>query len=496
MSRPPNILLITADEMRGDCAGFMGAREVSTPHLDALAGRGTVLANHFSPFPKCVPSRIAMMTGRHCHADGYRTIHQHMPVGTPNVLGSLRAAGWQTAVLGLNHAWEGLWVKPPQESVADWHSFSGAELEALAFRPVTLPEPGPQARTPYAYDSQACGWLRSQRLAGTIGAKGSPEPFCDENRADQAFHFLRRLRDPAKPFYLQLNLSKPHPSYEAPEPWFSRYDPEHLTPFPHALPEHVTLPFTAQRQYRVAGGPPERALRELQAVYYSMISWVDSLIGRVLAALDAEGLSDSTLVVFTSDHGDFAGQYGLHEKWDTVMADCLLRVPFAIAGPGIPRGARRDLLTSHVDLPRALLAAAGLAPDWNVHGGDLSEAVAGRAIREAVFADGGHEREMRDRFANGDPERLQDKQLCYHRCRDAMARTAMVRTSDWKLVVRETGGDELYDLTADPWELRNLHPRLADDQELTRRALDLSGLLQRHLLATMNDQPRQQQVHA
>jgi len=71
-----------------------------------------------------------------------------------------------------------------------------------------------------------------------------------------------------------------------------------------------------------------------------------------------------------------------------------------------------------------------------------------------------------------------------------------VRTSDWKLAVRETGGDELYDLTADPWELRNLHPRLADDQELTRRALDLSGLLQRHLLATMNDQPRQQQVHA
>jgi choline-sulfatase len=245
------------------------------------------------------------------------------------------------------------------------------------------------------------------------------------------------------------------------------YDPETITPFPHALPEGASLPLRAQRQWRLGNDVPEEVLREMQAVYYGMISHVESLVGKVIASLDELGLADNTLILFCSDHGDYAGQYGICEKWDADLRDCLLHVPFIMAGPGIPKGKRLKGLSEMVDLPPTLLDYLGLSkPDnWVWHGQSLLPMLEGAPGKEAVYADGGHEAAMRVRFdrpvwEEKDGHRVkstQGKQLTYKECPDAMAKCKMVRTDEWKLIIRETGGNELFHVAEDPYEMKNLY---------------------------------------
>ena len=375
--RAKNILFITSDEMRGDVQGYSGNPDVQTPNLDALAARGCVFARHFAPFPKCVPSRCSMHTGRYTHTDGLRSVMgpNHLPKGTPTLAGLLRERGYETAVLGLNHVWEDPWFYGEGDQrnekgvgITDYQSFTKGRLADLAMQSRTYPE-GTRASGPHI---DALAQIDYKGLvAGESGRQ-----FSDENRTDQAICYLRELRDRSKPFFLQLNLSKPHPPYGIHEPWYSMYDRQEITAFPYALPENAALPLRAMREHRLGFDVPEGSLRELQAVYYGMVSFIDDLVGRVIRCLDDEGLAEDTLIVFTADHGDFAGQYGLNEKWDAALQDCLLHVPCIVAGPGIPAGHRVDGLSEHVDFPATLLDYLGMqAPqEWVWHGSRSSPA--------------------------------------------------------------------------------------------------------------------------
>ncbi len=462
-----NILLITADELRGDCLAVANNRDVQTPNLDALAAAGTRFSHHFTPFPKCVPARCAMHTGRYAHTDGWRTVmgDNHLPEGSPNLVSALGAAGFETAVLGLNHVWESGWFYGRGEAtnqkgagVVDYTSFTEGPL-AEALERSRASSPGTPREGPH---------LQALEPVDFEGLQTSPRTgFCDEARAEQAAHYLRELRDPDKPFFLQLNLSKPHPAYRIHEPWYSMYDPAAIEAFPHELPENASLPLRAQREWRLGNDVPEMALREIQAVYYGMVSFIDDLVGHVLRTLEGTGLADDTLVIFTSDHGDYAGQYGINEKWDASLQDCLLHVPFIMAGPGVPQGQRLDGLSEQVDLAPTLMDYLGLEkPEhWVWHGASLLPMLGGAPGKGAVFADGGHEQAMRERFDHPAWQEKQGrkvkatggKQLTYQQCPDAMARAKMVRTREWKLVVRETGGNELFHLPDDPYEMRNLY---------------------------------------
>jgi choline-sulfatase len=277
------------------------------------------------------------------------------------------------------------------------------------------------------------------------------------------------------------------------------YDRDAITPFPYQLPENAPVPMRAMRDIRHGLEIPERNLREVQAVYYGMVTKVEGLIGRVLEAIEAEGLFENSIVMFWVDHGDFAAQYGLPEKWDTCMADCLMHVPCILHAPGLPAGISVESLTEHTDLAPTILELLDIEPGWGIHGESLIPAIEGRHCKGAVFADGGHEEEMRERFVREWGERhgphetqRGGKQDVYARCPDSMARTKMVRTKRWKLVIRETGGNELYDMEADPYELRNLWGR-------PESASVTSALLQSIVqwdLRTDTDRPIQQRVCA
>lgn len=490
MPTPTNLVILHADELRGDCVGFAGNADVRTPILDALAAESTVLERHFTVHPKCLPSRVAMMTGRYAHADGIRTVmdENELPSGRPDLMASLARAGWQTAVFGHNHCWSDFWNGNRPHGVVDWHSYVPPfDRITAAERPV--PPPGGRPDAPRLDDG-----------FDLLGRRTAPLPaFGDDSRTECAIHFLEEVRERGRPFFMQVNLGAPHPPYQVEEPWYSLFDPASLRPFPGDLPRNASLPFRAQRRHRTgAAAIPASALREVLATYYGMIAKVDHLFGRVLDALRAQGLMESTVVVFTSDHGDFAGQYGLCEKFDTVMSDCLLRVPCALRIPG-RRASRCDALTQHVDLPATLLELLGAPPlpGWDMHGRSLIPVIEGRLRPEAVFADGGHEAAMRARRNAGlrtpDGRRsTAGKQHTYACEPDSMARCGMVRTERHKLVMREAGGHELYDLAADPWELDNRF----GDPSLAAAQADLMERLLRWHLRTLPDRPRIARVGA
>ena len=487
-----NLLILCPDEMRGDCLGVTGENpDVRTPHMDRLAGRGVNLARHFTCFPKCVPARTSMMTGRYAHTGGYRTIQQHLSHAEPDVLSQLIDSGRESAVFGLNHCWENMFeasqtppeLGPGQRGLRiDHHSWTGVYRDLMDAAQAEL-EPTAEERQAVELD---------RPLHPHTPYRGDVDVhWRSEAAVRQAEHFLGGGRDADRPFFLQLNLGPPHPPYAAPEPYYSLYDPEQIEPYPHELPSNAPLSLRKQREHRTGLDPDEGLLRKAQAVYYGMIARVDDWVGRIAAVLDEQNLWDDTVVVLLSDHGDFAGQYGLVEKWDTTFADCLTRVPCVVAAPGLPAGRRVDALTEHTDLADTCLNLLGQQPAWGTHGHDLGPLLRGEvpSIRDAVFAEGGHEAPMRARVNTTGPS---GKQETYREAPESMARAKMVRTDRHKLVFRETDDHELYDLETDRWELNNRFddPALADVREqLERRMLHWC-------LRTDTDRPHQPLVHA
>lgn len=455
-----NVILLTIEEARADCFGFLGHPLRPSPALDAFAQHAVVLENHFTVHGKCVPSRFAMLTGRHPHTDGSRAINHEctIPDQAPNLLRFLKAKGYETAFFGHNHTHENLLTgdNRPGHSAVDYHSYSEGEFAEMLQR--SWPTP-PQSYFPTNPHPTPCHGTRC--LSGPITG------FEDENRAAQAVHYLQKVRDRSRPFFLHVNFSNAHPPYKAPEPYYSMFPREAVEPFPLSEPENACLPIRALRECRCAGELDEAGARELLAVYLGMIARADAATGRVLDTLKSENLLADSIVIVTSDHGDFAGQYGLPEKWDTAMQDALLRVPMVLSAPGLELGRRFSGLSDHVDLVPTILELLGYEPEsaWGLHGQSLVPALAGAPAKTYVFAGGGHEEAMWQRFnapvweeKNGRKfPTVQGKQLTYVKYPASMARTKMVRSADWKLIIRLEGGNELYHLKKDPFEMKNLY---------------------------------------
>lgn len=491
--KPLNLILITSDEMRADVLGCMGNPVCRTPNADRLAERGVLFENHFTVHGKCVPSRIAMQTGRYCHTDGYRTINLHMPVDQPSMGLQLKQMGYELTYLGHNHVWENekFWGDDNVKgtSFPDYHSFTRDIFWPILRTDRKRPDPDPDA--PEMMTMHIDGKSHTGRDTGIA------KEFCDDNRADQAVAYLKDIRDRTRPFYLHLNFSKPHPGYNIEEPYCSMYDRDRLNKYTRQLPENAPLHMRKMREIRTGSVRDDREFDEVQAIYYGMVTKTDVLLGQVLDTIEEEGLFENSIVIFTTDHGDFAGQYGLVEKWDTAMVDCIMRSPLIVCAPGLKAGQRVSSLSEHVDLPSTIFDLLGTKPSWGVHGESLLPMIRGEKTKDAVFGDGGHEEEMWPRFNHrkkGDS--LDGKQKTYRDCPETMSRTKMVRTDRWKLVVRLVGGNELYDMRNDPQELNNLYPRVESDPELKQVVSHLQLKLIEWCLRTDTDRPYEKKVGA
>ena len=426
----PNILLVTSDQQRGDCFGFEG-RQVRTPHLDRMAAEGTRFAACITPNVVCMPARASILTGALplTHGTHDNGIDLDEAVAERGFGGALSRAGYATAFIGKAHFSSNHSPQPTGrcENVPSSHRFANdwcgpymgfehVELVQLGHN-YWLPEPPPGGmHYERWYHGDGLGAIkdalyRERQGPSTTAAQTHPSalPVAWHNStwvADRSIELLRthgresRAAASAgratKPFGAWVSFPDPHHPFDAPAPWSTLHDPADVD-----LPRHrgrdlgrrpwwhraalENTPQGGDRKVREAYSrmPPQNdtQLRELIANYYGMVALIDHGVGRMLSVLHDEGLDRNTVVVFTSDHGDWLGDHGLVLK-GPMFYEGLLRVGLVVRGPGVPAGKIVDEPVSTLDLAATFGDYAGVPVEAAVHSRSLRPLLDGDAEGE------------------------------------------------------------------------------------------------------------------
>jgi len=300
-----------------------------------------------------------------------------------------------------------------------------------------------------------------------------------------------------KPLCIYLPLGNPHPPYAVEEPYYGMIDRGKVPgriPTPRDWSGKPSLLKGIYERQNLAGYTRER-WTELRATYYGMCAKLDRQFGLLMEALKEAGIYDDTAVFLFSDHGDFAGDYGLVEKTQNTFEDCLTRVPFIVKPPaGFPvKPGVRDALVELVDMPATVEAVTGISPSHTHFGRSLLPLVAGAGgeHRDAVFCEGGRREDEPhcaevNAPASHPPDSLYWPRVALQERMPEHTKAVMIRTREWKYVYRLYEGDELYDLKSDPGEERNL----ALTVEAKGVLPGLKERLLRHLFETSGSSPQ------
>jgi len=451
MADRPNVVIIMTDQQRAD----VSARECfgldTAPFLDSLARKGTWFDHAYTSAPVCTPARVSLLTGRYVSAHRCHTNWNGADaVFTQDLFGVFRDHGYATAMVGKNHShlqpgacdhWTeaGHWSMDedgPSESAKQFHTFlEDIGLTALEATPFPL-----EQQHPYRLVDSATEWVQS------VGDK---------------------------PFLLWLTFPEPHNPYQVPEPYYSLFPPGSLPPTrtdKTALADK-SYPYQYNRARLEDAYPPfEDVIARARANYVGMLRLIDDQVKRFAQFLDAQGLADNTLIIFTSDHGDFVGEYGLVKKGPE-LPECLTRIPLQFAGPGI--AAQRGAHPAHVsitDIMPTLCDAIGADPPAGVQGRSLWPMLTGQDYCKDDFRSAYVEQGVGGAHVTADD-------VDYEPAQDGFAPATedhwgnfdelntvtqsghmrMVRKGDWKLIVDMTGAGQLYHLADDPAELNNLY---------------------------------------
>jgi arylsulfatase A-like enzyme len=350
----PNLLFVFPDQMRGSAMGFLGEEPVLTPTLDRLAGESLVLQETCSNYPLCSPYRAMMLTGRYPQATGVleNCNSDAEPFGY-----ELRtdARCWSDVLHdgGYSLGYIGKWhLDVPRRPYVD----TSNNTDELAWNEWTPPARRHGFGFWYAYGTY------DQHLHPEYWTTDAPrdrrtriDQWGPEHEADQAIRYIRNeggtFRDSSQPFALVVAMHPPHMPYtQVPRGYLECYagkTAHDLLASPNVNPD--------------GDSPMDRLAREQIANYFAMITGVDEQFGRILAALDRAGLADTTIVVFTSDHGNCLGAH--NEVSKNVPWEESVRVPFLIRWPSRIEPRRDPLLLSTADIGPTLLGLMGFGRD-------------------------------------------------------------------------------------------------------------------------------------
>ncbi len=489
MTKRPNFLFIITDQHRADHLGCGGNSVVKTPNIDGIAAKGTKWDRFYVANPICMPNRASIMTGRMCSAHGAR--HNGIPLSKDHTtfVELLRDAGYRTGLIGKSHlqSFTGLpatntfepadglitpsphlrdakknnrhttdydleditrWDRPLADRIDDdFYGFEHVEIAA---------DHADRASGDYLL------WAREQR--GDFDTLVGPENAIPDNRtqAPQAWRtavpeelystnwianrseawLVERAGEDA-PFFLQMSFPDPHHPFTPPGKYWDMYDPADIE-LPASFGKGQLPPIKAMQEALHNGTDPrdnqnpfavaEDEARAIIALTYGMITMIDDAIGRVLKQLENLGLAEDTIVIFTSDHGDYMGDHGLMLKL-LLHYQGIVRVPFIWHDPMRPIGGQTESgLASSIDIGPTILARAGIQPYNGIQGRDLFST----KPPEAVIVEEDSQRVM---IGFDRPQRVRT-----------------VITDQYRMSLRE-GEDwnELYDLYCDPGELENLY---------------------------------------
>ncbi|HEV2066369.1 MAG TPA: sulfatase-like hydrolase/transferase [Thermomicrobiales bacterium] len=440
----PNIVLIMTDQQRADFSAAMGYPLDVTPFMDDLALTGVRFARAYTPMPACAPARCSLLTGRYPKATRVRENRGVSNLyATTDLPRLLREHGYRVSISGKNHS-------HLTEADFDWSSFY-------------MHHGGGRHDLRSDDDDHFDRWLESL----DHGVHPKPTSFPLECQlpvriVDDAIACLNS-RDPGRPFFHWLSFPEPHNPYQVPEPYFSMF-PETDIPDRAAGPEALAGKPDSWRWLRtlIESKRPgyDDHWRRYRANYLGMIRLIDDQVRRFVSYLDSQGLRESTTLIVASDHGDYAGDYGLQRK-GAGLPECLVRVPLTVTGPRIKAvDSPREECVSLVDVFPTVCGMLGLP---------LPDGVQGRSLWPILSGDPFPEAEFRSVYAElgvgGLPYRL-DERPPLHFAYDGPGFdelnsvtqggiTKMVRMGPWKLVVDAEGRGELYNLELDPAELHN-----------------------------------------
>jgi arylsulfatase len=447
----PNILVIMSDQHRADMMGCAGDLHVQTPHLDVLSARGVRFSSVSCQGPLCMPARASFMTERYVRDHGVYTNWADIPLDSPTYVGALQAAGYHTTLIGKAHLYrddmgevahvdqmaprlQQLGFTEVHETGDKFASKSTANAYTDHLRDRGLLDAYQQHIADRSYQGEQESGQGATKRIPMWDATPMPIPldaYIDTWHGDVAARWIQTY-DRADPFFLFVGFPGPHDPWDAPAEALARYGDGEVT-----FPRSTTRPDTS------AAGTYGRLLKAflkladtdtmtttaiagMRRAYCADVSVIDDAVGRILAALEQRGLLDDTWIVYTSDHGEMAGDHGLLSK--CVLYTGAVKVPLIVQPPGGCSPEVVDDLVEHLDVPATLRAIAG-APD--IVGSE------GRSLLGHLTGD------------RTDPRTVSVSENWGF---------AAFETADHKLIVDEDSGlpCQLFDKAADPVEDTNL----------------------------------------
>ncbi|MBA3378724.1 MAG: sulfatase-like hydrolase/transferase [Chloroflexia bacterium] len=479
----PNILFICTDQQRYDALGCYGNTHIQTPVIDALAGEGVLFEQCYVQSPVCAPSRASLVTGQYPSVHGLWGNGVALPHHAAIFSRALADGGYDCGTIGKMHLAACFNGRTEPRPADDGFGFYRWAHDPSHSSPENAYHRWLGEHHPTLLDEARAGGPRVRHAAAGFDTMPT-EAHYSRWAADTAIEFLAGEREDDAPFFLWVNFYDPHHPFVAPQEYLDRFDPDDL-PDPIGFPGELDTKPEIQRQASAesyaghARGFSTHDASEIKgiiAAYYAMVSLVDDEVGRILACLDAQGLAEDTLVIFTSDHGEMLGDHQLLLK-GPMLYEPAVRVPLIMRWPGrLPEGERRVGLVQWLDLNPTFLDAAGLDPLPGSQGQSLLPLARGDTDAE------GRGWAICEYLNSGHPY-------------DPPVFLTMLRHDRYKLIVEHgppattrprTG--ELYNLETDPTELCNLW----DDPASVGIRIDLERMLLDVMVATHDrSQPRE-----
>lgn len=510
----PNILMIITDQHRADWLGCTGHSIVKTPNIDALAARGSIFSNFNVATPVCMPNRGSILTGRYPSVHGLRHNGLPLPQSETTFVEVLRDAGYSTALIGKSHV-QPMTNNAPRTGNAPRVNASFPEAKKNDGARYDLEEPQ-NFDAPgrfdiplpfYGFDhvdlvtghGDGCTghylqWLREQRndwrdlrdrdnqLPHDYTCPQAIRTPIPEHLYPTAFirdHAIDYLAKPSDaPRFTFVSFPDPHHPFTPPGKYWDMYSPDdfgvevpfsaHRNPPPHLLAcRQIMLEGKRNDSEQSSFMASDDEIRQARALTAGMITMIDDAVGEIIATVEASGELDNTIVIFTSDHGDYLGDLNMLLKGPN-SRQSINRVPFIWVDPTgktthqpeIP--ACRNDLASAIDIAPTILAAAGCDPYHGIQGHDLF----GGNVRQSLVIE--HE----------------DNKPTPGFIQRANLRT-MITDTHRITVYRGIDWGEMYDLVTDPDELNNLW----DDAGSAGMKTDLLHRLSQHLVEAVDPSP-------
>ncbi len=421
MKKRPNVLFIFSDQHNAGCLGSAGHPDVKTPVLDKLAEEGARFNNAYCQNPICSPSRMSVLSSLYPSTHGYYGLYGPEPVRPLySIFKHFKEHGYRTGALGKLHT-PRYWIERDCQFVYDEFIEHPKYLEGAGLYELN--------------DNRKFTGPRDGRTSGL-----PLEHSCESVLAKQTVRFMRNEGEPSDrgkadaPWLAWVCFARPHQPYTPSEPFASMYDPDAIF-----LPPTADTDNELFRKFRSDRGEAE--IRKILSAYLGLVSQVDYGIGMIIEELEQTGELDNTIIVYSTDHGDYAGEHSGFEKCGGISTRAITRIPLIVRYPGL---VKRNLscagLVESIDIFPTLCELSGI---------DIPDTVQGRSFKSLL---------------HGDPGAIRDDCITENPYRKALA------TEKWRYVANlPDERDELYDQENDPWELNNL----IDDPEYAELAREL-----------------------